>query len=71
MSETSDNSAFSFVGMEHEILKLWEETDAFNQSLEKTKGKKPHLYDGPPSHGVATTGICGQHDKTLFHATGP
>ncbi len=49
MSETSDNSAFSFVGMEHEILKLWEETDAFNQSLEKTKGKKPFIfYDGPP-----------------------
>lgn len=49
MSESSDNSAFSFVGMEHDILKLWEETDAFKQSLEKTKGKKPFIfYDGPP-----------------------
>ena len=49
MSESSENSAFSFVDMEHQILNLWEETDAFKQSLEKTKGKKPFIfYDGPP-----------------------
>ena len=38
MSEPAENGAFSFVDMEHQILKLWEETDAFKQSLEKTKG---------------------------------
>ena len=49
MSDSSENSAFSFVDMEHQILNLWEETDAFKQSLEKTKGKKPFIfYDGPP-----------------------
>ena len=49
MSESSENSAFSFVDMEHQILNLWEETDAFKQSLKKTKGKKPFIfYDGPP-----------------------
>ena len=49
MSDPSENSAFSFVDMEHQILNLWEETDAFKQSLEKTKGKKPFIfYDGPP-----------------------
>jgi isoleucyl-tRNA synthetase len=49
MSDTSESSAFSFVQMEHEILKLWEETDAFKQSLENTKGKQPFIfYDGPP-----------------------
>lgn len=49
MSETPDNSTFSFVDMEHEILKLWEDTDAFKRSLEKTKEKKPFIfYDGPP-----------------------
>ena len=49
MSDPSENSAFSFVDMEHQILNLWEETDAFGQSLEKTKGKKPFIfYDGPP-----------------------
>jgi len=49
MSEPAENGAFSFVDMEHQILKLWEETDAFKQSLEKTKGKQPFIfYDGPP-----------------------
>ena len=49
MSDSSENNAFSFVEMEHQILNLWEETDAFKQSLEKTKGKKPFIfYDGPP-----------------------
>ena len=49
MSESTENGPFSFVDMEHQILKLWEETDAFKQSLEKTKGKKPFIfYDGPP-----------------------
>ena len=28
MSDSSENSAFSFVDMEHQILSLWEETDA-------------------------------------------
>lgn len=40
---------FSFVEMEYDILKLWEETGAFQKSLENTKGKKPYIfYDGPP-----------------------
>ena len=30
--------------MEHQILNLWEETDAFKQSLEKTKGKSPSFF---------------------------
>ena len=44
MSDPSENSAFSFVDMEHQILNLWEETDAFKQSLEKTKGKSPSFF---------------------------
>lgn len=49
MSEPAENGAFSFVDMEHHILKLWEETDAFKQSLEKTKDNQPFIfYDGPP-----------------------
>ncbi len=49
MSEPADSAQFSFVTMEHEILKLWEETRVFQQSLENTKGKKPYIfYDGPP-----------------------
>ena len=49
MSESQDNATFSFVEMEHQILNLWQETGAFQQSLEKTKGKQPYIfYDGPP-----------------------
>lgn len=49
MSDPAENGAFSFVDMEHQILKLWEETDAFKQSLKKTKDKPPFIfYDGPP-----------------------
>ena len=49
MSEPADSAPFSFVEMEHDILKLWQETDAFQQSLANTQGKKPYIfYDGPP-----------------------
>jgi isoleucyl-tRNA synthetase len=49
MDQTSDTAQFSFVEMEHGILKVWEEVGAFTQSLENTKGKKPYIfYDGPP-----------------------
>ena len=49
MSEPADSAPFSFVEMEHDILKLWRDTDAFQQSLTNTQGKKPYIfYDGPP-----------------------
>ncbi|MED6340883.1 MAG: isoleucine--tRNA ligase, partial [Pseudomonadota bacterium] len=49
MSEPADSAPFSFVEMEHDILKLWQETDAFQQSMANTQGKKPYIfYDGPP-----------------------
>jgi len=49
MSESSDSAQFSFVEMEHDILKFWEDTGAFQKSLNNTKGKKPYIfYDGPP-----------------------
>lgn len=49
MSETADSAQFSFVAMEHDILKFWEDTGAFQKSLENTKDKQPYIfYDGPP-----------------------
>lgn len=49
MSEPADTAQFSFVEMEHDILKLWGEIGAFAKTLENTKGKKPYIfYDGPP-----------------------
>ena len=49
MSEPADSAPFSFVEMEHDILKLWQDTDAFQLSLANTQGKKPYIfYDGPP-----------------------
>ena len=43
MSEPADSAPFSFVEMEHDILKLWQDTDAFQQSLANTQGKKPYI----------------------------
>ena len=49
MAEFVDSTQFSFVSMEHDILKLWEEIGAFKKSLENTQDKKPYIfYDGPP-----------------------
>ena len=52
MSETDSSPSapqFSFVEMEHDILKLWEEHGTFQKSLENTRDKKPYIfYDGPP-----------------------
>jgi isoleucyl-tRNA synthetase len=49
MAESLDSAQFSFVGMEHDILKLWDEIGAFQKSLDNTKEKKPYIfYDGPP-----------------------
>ena len=45
----SDDSNFSFVKAEHEILAFWKENNIFKKSLEKTKNKKTYIfYDGPP-----------------------
>ena len=46
---SQSSSQFSFVEMEHDILKLWEESGTFQKSLENTRDKKPYIfYDGPP-----------------------
>ena len=65
MSDPSENSAFSFVDMEHQILNLWEETDAFKQSLEKTRAKAPHfLRRTAVCHGSAASRPSGcEYDK--------
>lgn len=45
----NESTSFSFVQMEHQILKLWKEKNIFKKSLEQTKAKKPYIfYDGPP-----------------------
>ncbi len=45
----SDSGQHSFVDMEHKILKFWEDSCAFEKSLENTREKKPYIfYDGPP-----------------------
>ena len=50
MAEPAPTSAtFSFVEMEHDILRFWDEHQVFQQTLENTKEKKPYIfYDGPP-----------------------
>lgn len=48
-AETPSGSAFSFVAMEHQILRLWQREGVFRRSLEATSDGKPFVfYDGPP-----------------------
>jgi len=42
-------SSFSFVAMEHDVLRFWADGDIFQKTLAKTGDKKPYIfYDGPP-----------------------
>ncbi len=48
-SGTPSGSSFSFVQMEHDILRFWEDAEIFQKTLAKTSDKKPYIfYDGPP-----------------------
>jgi isoleucyl-tRNA synthetase len=54
---------------EEEILKFWKKKKIFEQSLKKTKGKKPYVfYDGPPfATGLPHYGhILGSVTKDVF-----
>ncbi len=45
----SENTSFSFVENEHNILKFWKEKNIFQKSLDQTKSNSPYIfYDGPP-----------------------
>ena len=49
MSEPKDSTQFSFVDMEHAILKFWQKESIFQKSLEQSQGADPYVfYDGPP-----------------------
>ena len=45
----STPGAFSFVAMEHRMLRHWEEHDVFRRSVENADNEAPYIfYDGPP-----------------------
>ena len=45
----STPGAFSFVAMEHSMLRHWEEHDVFRRSVENADNEAPYIfYDGPP-----------------------
>ena len=45
----STPGAFSFVAMEHSMLRHWEEHDVFRRSVQNADNEKPYIfYDGPP-----------------------
>ncbi len=47
--DESASGEFSFVAMEHKILRFWEDKQVFQQSLANTRSKQPYIfYDGPP-----------------------
>ncbi|MEM1229980.1 MAG: isoleucine--tRNA ligase [Pseudomonadota bacterium] len=48
-TETQASGEFSFVAMEHDILRFWEAEEIFARSLSKTADNQPYVfYDGPP-----------------------
>jgi len=47
--DSENQHQFSFVEMEHSILKFWQEKKIFQKSLDQTRSKAPYIfYDGPP-----------------------
>ncbi len=50
MSESTQSpSAFSFVEMEQQILKKWEQEDVFQETLQLNEQNQPYVFfDGPP-----------------------
>ena len=49
MSGTGSDNAFSFVRMEREILRFWDEAKVFQRSLQSGRDRQPYIfYDGPP-----------------------
>ncbi|BDA43238.1 Isoleucine-tRNA ligase, cytoplasmic [Coccomyxa sp. Obi] len=49
MEEVKEGKEYSFPQEELIILQLWDEIDAFQEQLKRSKGKKPYVfYDGPP-----------------------
>ena len=44
-----ETEPFSFVDSEHEMMRLWQEQQIFQQSLRQTEDCPPYIfYDGPP-----------------------
>ncbi len=49
MEDVKEGKEYNFPAEEKEILKLWDEVDAFQEQLRRTEGKKKYIfYDGPP-----------------------
>ena len=49
MKDVKEGKDYNFPAEEQEILRLWDEIDAFKEQLRRTEGRKNYtFYDGPP-----------------------
>lgn len=49
MENVKESKDFSFPKEEDEILKLWDDLDAFHEQLRRSEGLPEYIfYDGPP-----------------------
>ena len=49
MEDVKEGKDYNFPAEEQEILRLWDEIDAFKEQLRQTEGRKKYtFYDGPP-----------------------
>ncbi len=49
MEDVKEGKDYNFPTEETEVLRLWDEIDAFKEQLRRTEGQKKYsFYDGPP-----------------------
>lgn len=49
MQDVIEGKDYSFPKQEEQVLRFWDDTQAFQQQLRRSEGKKPYVfYDGPP-----------------------
>lgn len=49
MQDVIEGKDYSFPKQEEQVLQFWDDTQAFQQQLKRSQGKKPYVfYDGPP-----------------------
>lgn len=49
MQDVIEGKDYSFPKQEEQVLKFWDDIQAFQQQLKRSEGKKPYVfYDGPP-----------------------
>jgi len=71
MEDVKEGKDYNFPTEETEVLRLWDEIDAFKEQLRRTEGQKKYsFYDGPPfATGLPHYGLQLQDIVTRYAST--